>query len=101
MSVQRLDRPQELEKVTVEYGSGGRIVTCFCGERVNRSIVPHFKTAHPTAWHDWTGTFVKLRGMGYPLKRIMRLFRAAACDVRCTGASSRWGGGRSYLPIHR
>ena len=49
---------------------------CFCGAQVNRSIVPHLKSTHAAQWREWTDVFVKLRGLGYPPKRIMRLFRA-------------------------
>lgn len=69
-------RPDELNSVGVEYRDGERFVRCFCGEWVRRSIVPHLKAKHATQWSEWTETFVRLRGLGYPLKRIMRLFRA-------------------------
>ncbi|MDP2937138.1 MAG: DNA methyltransferase [Dehalococcoidia bacterium] len=60
----------------MNYEDGDRVVTCFCGERVARSIVRHFKVKHVEQWEQWAEMFVKLRGLGYPLKRIMRLFRA-------------------------
>ena len=69
-------RPSELNAVTVEYRENRRVIKCFCGQEVSRSIVPHLKKQHPTQWYDWTKAFIKLRGTGYPLKRIMRLFRA-------------------------
>lgn len=69
-------RPDELNSVSVEYRDGERVVTCFCGERARRSIVPHLKAEHAAQWQEWTETFVRLRGLGYPLKRIMRLFKA-------------------------
>jgi len=72
----KIDRPTELDSITVEYGERGRVVKCFCGENISRSIVPHLKKEHPAEWREWTGTFVKLRALGYPLKRIMKLFRA-------------------------
>ena len=68
-------RPSELKNVKVEYdGSGKRMVTCFCGEKIPYSIVPHLKKCHTSLWEDWTTTFVKLRGAGYSLRGIMRLF---------------------------
>lgn len=70
------ERPPELDTVTVEYPAYGRAVTCFCGKQIPRSIVPHLKAEHTGQWNEWTATFVKLRGRGYALKRIMRLFRA-------------------------
>lgn len=69
-------RPAILDKVSVNYGPEGRTVDCFCGDSVNRSIVPHFKSEHSSLWNEWTGLFVELRGKGYPLKKIMRLFKA-------------------------
>ncbi|MDO8750867.1 MAG: DNA methyltransferase [Dehalococcoidia bacterium] len=69
-------RPAQLDAVTVEKGPKGRVVKCFCDQEVSRSVVPHFKAKHPTEWQEWTETFVTLRGQGWPLKRIMRLFCA-------------------------
>ena len=69
-------RPAELDKVRVEYRDGARFVVCFCEAEVNRSIVPHFKAAHRDLWDTWVRKFIELRGLGFPLKRIMRLFRA-------------------------
>ena len=69
-------RPPELDEVTVDYGPDGRVVTCFCGEKLTRTIVPHLRQEHAEKWADWTETFTKLRGEGYQLKRIMRLFKA-------------------------
>jgi len=69
-------RPAELDHVLVQYGPHGRSVKCFCGDEVLRSIVPHFKTRHPKEWREWSEKFVELRGQGWPLKRIMRLFQA-------------------------
>jgi hypothetical protein len=34
------------------------------------------KAKHSETWKHWSKTFVRLRGAGYPLKRIMRLFRS-------------------------
>lgn len=75
-SERQADRPSELDDVTVEYGANGRVVNCFCKAKVLRSIVPHLKAEHHSTWRDWTATFIELRGRGYPLKRIMRLFCA-------------------------
>lgn len=70
-------RPPELDDVTVTYVDGKRVVTCFCGDKVSYSIVPHLKKKHESQWQDWKATFVKLNGLGYSLKQIMRLFSAA------------------------
>jgi len=70
-------RPAELENVKVEYNSSGkRTVTCFCGEKITYSIVPHLKKCHSSLWDEWTKIFVELRGSGYSLRGIMRLFRS-------------------------
>ncbi len=70
-------RPPELDSVTIHREGGRRYVDCFCGKRILRSIVPHLKKEHVGLWEDWSEDFVKLRGLGYPLKKIMRLFKAA------------------------
>ena len=69
-------RPEELENVTVRYRSQHRFVLCFCGLEVSRSIVPHLKCDHPRVWDDWVQRFVTLRASGFPLKKVMRQFRA-------------------------
>ncbi len=69
-------RPTQLDAVTVEYPSSGRLVACFCGERVSRSIVPHFKRCHEELWSEWVATFVALRGSGNSSKDVMRTFQA-------------------------
>ena len=69
-------RPPELEEITVHYEDGGRWVTCFCTKVLAKSIVPHMKKDHPDKWAEWTRMFVRLRGAGFPLKKIMRAF----CD---------------------
>ncbi len=71
-------RPPELDRVKVEYADGIRSVTCFCGRVASRSIVPHFKQQHPAEWATWIAKFIHLRGSGWPLKRIMRLFKAGS-----------------------
>lgn len=43
-----------------------------------RTIVPHFKSAHLSEWNTWIVKFIELRGDGWPLKRIMRLFKAGS-----------------------
>ena len=69
-------RPPELDGITVHYEDGSRWVTCFCTKIVAKSIVPHMKKDHPDKWAEWTRMFVRLRGAGFPLKKIMRTF----CD---------------------
>ena len=69
-------RPDVLEDVSVWYRDGKRFVSCFCGLDVVRSIVPHLKLEHPDVWERWVANFVHLRAGGFPLKRIMRLYRA-------------------------
>ena len=67
-------RPPELDNITVHYQDDARWVTCFCTKTVAQSIVPHLKRDHSEKWAEWTRLFVKLRGAGFPPKRIMRGF---------------------------
>ncbi len=69
-------RPKLLDKVTVEYPDGKRLITCFCGKEVNKTIVPHFRKDHPKIWQKWKIEFVRLRSAGYSWKQIMRLFKS-------------------------
>ena len=76
MAISDMDfhRPLELDSIAVHYRDGSRWVTCFCSKVLPRSVVPHLKKDHPEIWANWTGVFVRLRGAGYPPKRIMRAF---------------------------
>ena len=67
-------RPSELDEIIVSNVNGERIVTCFCGETVRRTIVPHLREIHDNRWRHWVALFGKLRSAGYPLKKVMRLF---------------------------
>ena len=67
-------RPVELDDITVRYDDAGRWVTCFCTKVVARSVVPHLKKDHAEKWAEWVRLFVRLRGAGFPSKRIMRAF---------------------------
>ena len=69
-------RPDLLNSVRVTKNGGVRVVECFCGERVKRSIVPHMKKCHDKEWSDWLGIFLELRRQGFSLKRIMQLFQS-------------------------
>ena len=69
-------RPDLLENVIVWHRDQNRVVTCFCGREILRSIVPHMKHDHPGVWWEWVQHFVDLRSLGFPLKKIMRLYRA-------------------------
>lgn len=69
-------RPAVLDDIHVQYREQKRFVKCFCGQEVHRSVVPHLKNAHPEVWQEWMKHFVELRGLGFPLKKIMRLYRA-------------------------
>lgn len=71
-------RPSVLDEILVEYRAGKRIVTCFCGQEALRSIVPHLKHEHSDIWLTWVQHFVELRSTGFPLKKIMRLYRAGS-----------------------
>ena len=69
-------RPHLLDSVHVTKTGQKRVVVCFCGERVKRSIVPHLKKRHAEEWNNWVGTFIELRRHGLSLKKIMRLFQS-------------------------
>ena len=69
-------RPQLLENTSVLQRNNRRVVRCFCGVELVRSVVPHLKREHPDVWGEWVHNFVYLRGLGFPLKKIMRLYRA-------------------------
>ena len=69
-------RPEALESTAVMHSQEKRVVTCFCGQDILRSIVPHLKREHPETWTEWVQHFVDLRTVGFPLKKIMRLYRA-------------------------
>ena len=69
-------RPKALERINVEERCNKRIIRCFCDKELSRSIVPHIRRDHPEVWVEWVQHFVDLRSAGFPLKRIMRLYRA-------------------------
>jgi len=69
-------RPKELDRVSVTYSEGKRKISCFCGEEVLHSIVPHLKKDHEDLWGKWKKIFVNLSNLGYSWKQIMRLFSA-------------------------
>ena len=70
-------RPDQLDSVRVTKTGQGRVVVCFCGEQIKRSIVPHMKKQHQEEWREWVETFIKLRRNGLSLKKIMNLFRSS------------------------
>ena len=70
-------RPNLLDSIVVTKRGRERTVTCFCGEHARRSIVPHMRTSHASEWQRWVTSFVAMRRLGYPLKKIMRLFKAS------------------------
>ena len=69
-------RPDQLNNVVVSWDDRGRQVTCFCNRTLRRSIVSHFKEAHPDDWSEWVELFTTLVSSGFALKKVMRLFRA-------------------------
>lgn len=69
-------RPKELDRVFVTYTQGKRQITCFCGEEIRHSIVPHLKKDHEDLWGNWKNIFIILNNRGYSWKKIMRLFSA-------------------------
>ena len=69
-------RPDLLNSIRVTKNGEVRVVECFCGEQVKRSIVPHMKKSHEKEWTNWLGIFLELRRQGLSLKKIMRLFQS-------------------------
>ena len=69
-------RPELLDSVVVTKTEDQRIVVCFCGDHIKRSIVPHLKKAHAEEWTTWVGIFLDLRRHGLSLKKIMHLFQS-------------------------
>jgi SAM-dependent methyltransferase len=60
-----------LRKVRVNYKDDERIVTCFCGDEVKRSLVPHLKKEHRQLWEDLVGDFVRLAEEGKSYRWMM------------------------------
>ncbi len=62
----------------VRYGDDGtREISCWCGAKVARSIVPHTRKEHPKLWLKWGKRFAELRNEGWSFRRIMREFADA------------------------
>ncbi len=69
-------RPKLLDSVRVIKVGSKRVVVCFCGEHLKRSIVPHMKKSHIEEWTTWVGLFIDFRRHGLSLKKIMQLFQS-------------------------
>ncbi len=65
-----------LADIHVRYRKDIRHITCFCGEKVERSILPHLRQNHPEVWGKWRSIFVILRNRKWTTKRIMNAFQA-------------------------
>ncbi len=65
-----------LSNIHVRYRNNVRQVTCFCGDKVERSILPHLRKKHPKIWGSWCDIFVTLRNRRWTTKRIMYAFQA-------------------------
>ena len=68
--------PELLDSVRVTNTGKERVVVCFCGQHLKRSIVPHMKKSHTTEWTTWVRLFLEFRRHGLSLKKIMRLFQS-------------------------
>ena len=68
-------RPELLDSIRVTKTANERVVVCFCGEHIKRSIVPHMKKCHTAEWTTWVELFLEFRRHGLSLKKIMRLFQ--------------------------
>ena len=74
----KLKIPNEI-KIALEgmlvTGTGiKRKIKChYCGQVVNRSILPHLRRKHQRKWDQWCQNFVRLYQNGYSLSQIMRM----------------------------
>jgi len=66
-----------LKQIEVSYDGANRLVKCFCGELLPKSIVPHMRSKHPNLWREWCLDFVRLWNEGNSCKQIMKLFSAS------------------------
>lgn len=68
---------EEVDGISVEYDDNDdRIITCFCGKKVLKTILPHLRKEHLQTWEGWKRDFVRLRNKGWSHKRIMWKYRA-------------------------
>lgn len=67
----------EVDAISINYDNDdNRIITCFCGKKVLKTMLPHLKKEHPEKWEAWRKDFVRLRNKGWSHKRIMWKYRA-------------------------
>lgn len=69
-------RPELLDSVRVTKTGKERVVVCYCGDHLKRTIVPHMKKSHAEEWKTWVGLFLDFRRHGLSLKKIMHLFQS-------------------------
>lgn len=68
---------EDVKAISVDYDDNdNRIITCFCGKTVQKTILTHIKKKHPEKWEEWKKDFVRLRNKGWSCKRIMWKYRA-------------------------
>ncbi len=81
LKLKEFDQPlieglRPLEKIYVTKRRGKRIIQCFCGAELDKSIVPHIRREHPEIWKEWKKIFVAMRDKKWSYRRIMNAFRA-------------------------
>ncbi|HSS95438.1 MAG TPA: DNA methyltransferase, partial [Terriglobales bacterium] len=69
-------RVELLDQIKIVGHKNERIVKCFCGEKVSRSIVPHMKNMHSDVWDQWVDLFVYFYNQGRNAKQIIENFKA-------------------------
>ena len=65
-----------LKKIQIEGNNSDRIVTCFCSEKIKRSLVPHLRKKHQNVWAEWIDIFIQLKNEGYNAKQTIEIFKA-------------------------
>lgn len=64
--------PWEFE---VFYDGNVRKIRCFCGEILDRSILSHFRKAHPKEWEQLCIEFITLKNKGQSSKTIIENYK--------------------------
>jgi DNA modification methylase len=69
------ERLGPISEIRIMKQRGVRTVVCFCGAKVERTILPHIREKHSETWNSWKSLFVEMRNQKWSHKRIMNLFR--------------------------
>src|SRR5438445_9668393 len=66
----------EVSKINVFYDNqGGRHVTCFCGNDLKRTIIPHLRKNHIKVWELISSNFLDFYNNGISPQKIMKKFQ--------------------------